>query len=178
MSCLLIPKKGTTDSHCFETPTKVCFTSQFLAFQSISYWHFSSNHQFPFGLIAFAKKSDVAIGIQRSSIDIVTLLAHEALLVPFRTLIRPHCKYIYLVPQYSPIYILHSLVTSSNIFLPNSYLPSKHFHIFFDLERPTQTRTLASSSTQYILRIVHSSLKIFELCFLLAKEAQPVWLTT
>ena len=55
MSCLLTPKKGTTDHHCFETPTKLCFTSYSLGFLSISYWRYRSNHSLLIELIVFAK---------------------------------------------------------------------------------------------------------------------------
>ena len=55
MSCLLTPKKGTTDHDCFETPTKVGFTFYYLDRLSISYWRYWSDHSFPFELIAFAK---------------------------------------------------------------------------------------------------------------------------
>lgn len=43
-------------------------------------------------LLHLLENTNMAIGIQHYLIDVVKLLAYEALLAPFRTFIRPCCK--------------------------------------------------------------------------------------
>ena len=67
-------------------------------------------------------------------------------------------------------------VRRQTIFLSDSYLLSRHFYVCFALKRANKPRRLAFSSNQYILRISQSSQTLIDICFLLAKETQLVWL--
>lgn len=77
----------------------------------------------------------MAIGIQHYFIDVVTLLAQEALLVSIWTFVCPHCKHVCLVPQSWLFCISHTISLDRQAsFLSDSCLQTRHFHIYFALK--------------------------------------------
>ena len=92
------------------------------------------------GLLHLLKTTEMAIGIQRFLIDVVTLLAHEALFLPLRTF--PYLRIVRtstcsLGHQPSTFYT-NSLHRQTS-FLSDSYLPSRQLHIYLTLRPASQT---------------------------------------
>lgn len=115
------------------------------------------------------------IGIQSYSIDVVTLLAHEALLLSFRTFICPSC----FVLRFWPFCILHHFVISSTILIVRQLAPKQSFlyllclrvsqldkisylllnplHMNYQLQRPTTLQHRLSAGQGSAAGLAHYS---------------------
>ena len=124
------------------------------------------------GLLHLLKTTEMAIGIQRF------LIAHEALLLSLRTF--PSLRIVRTstcsLDHQSLTYYTNSLHRQTPL-LTDSYFPSRQFYIYLVL-RPTCQTASCPFLTPISLCIIFTSLRLFDICFLLAKAAQLVCPTT
>ena len=130
------------------------------------------------GLLHLLKTTEMAIGIRRFLIDVVTLLAHEALLLLLRTFpyLRIVRTFTCSVGHQSSTYYVNSLHRQTSL-LTDSYLPNRQSCIYL-AQRPASQTTSRLFFTPISFCIIFTSLKFFDLYFLLAKTAQQVCLAT
>ena len=124
------------------------------------------------GLLHLLKTTEMAIGIQCFLIGVVTLPAHEALLLPLRTF--PYLRIVRTSTcsvghQFSTYYInsLHRQIS----LLTDSYLPNRQPYIYL-AQRPASQTTSCLFLTPISFCIISTSLNFFDLYFLLARTAQ------
>ena len=130
------------------------------------------------GLLHFLKTTEMAIGIQRFLIDVVTLPDHEAPLLCLRTFpyLRIAKTSTCSVGHQSSTYYTHSLRIQTSL-LTDSYLPSRQPYTYLG-QRPASQTTSRLFLTPISSCIIFTSLRLFDICFLLAKAAQLVCRTT
>ena len=131
---------------------------------------------FLLSLLHLPKKIDMAIGTQPYAIDVVTFACSRGSSYTFSDIhaseLQTHlpCNSVLTLLHPTPFrYIVKTFLSDSSLQAGIS---------ISTFEASQQNKTSYLLLIQYVLRNSESSVRSFDICFSLAKEAQLVWLTT